>query len=350
MKNVHRTTVSTEKEATKQAKFTDIFIKPIEGAPPKSKLYDEKFILARRIALWHCRDLLPYSCVENIGFKDFWKSLPLHTKLELPTRQTVSISALDDMYGCLKTELIEHLKNIRGNFNIANACIVSLSNALILLFFFILYHTDYVTLSFDSWTDNHKHISYNTYILHYVTQNGKLQSRVLKTSQFEHPHTGERIRDDVLLLIQEYGLESKKIVCVTDGAANMAKAIRLLHFKHIICIAHSTNNLIKDTLKHPDVEKIGKLLEKIRKAQRHLLYRYEELKKMHDKDNQNRLFLLLNEFHEMEQIYDAEIQFGSEIAENNDFSGLKSVSNVRWNCVYLLAKGFLEHSSKFFYS
>lgn len=91
-----------------------------------------------------------------------------------------------------------------------------------------------------------------------------------------------------------------------------------------------------------------------------LIYRQSQLKESDEKDKQAKLFLLIEEISEIEKAVNAELQFGDQIVDNesehaatseNDshqtaFSGLKSLSNVRWSVVYKLAKSFLEHASE----
>lgn len=114
MLHAHRIEVKTDREDNKQKKLTDIFLvsngkKTALVSSANSK--DERFILGRRLVLWLCKDLLPFKCIENKGFQDFWTSFGFD--VTLPTRQTVSISALDDMYKCLKNELL--IKMSAGN-------------------------------------------------------------------------------------------------------------------------------------------------------------------------------------------------------------------------------------------
>lgn len=110
MLHTHRIEVKTEKEEVKQKKLTDIFFSSngdkttSHSSTKTTHSQSERFILGRRIVLWLCKDLLPFKSIENKGFMDFWTSLQFD--MTLPTRQTVSISALDDVYKCLKNELI----------------------------------------------------------------------------------------------------------------------------------------------------------------------------------------------------------------------------------------------------
>lgn len=112
----HGIQVNTEREEVKQRKLTDIFMsangKKSTINQSSGQKNDERFILGRRVTLWLCKDLLPFKSIENRGFRDLWKSLNLD--IDLPSRQTVSVSALDDMYSCMKKELIALLKNSAG--------------------------------------------------------------------------------------------------------------------------------------------------------------------------------------------------------------------------------------------
>lgn len=117
--NVHKINIKTHREESKQKKLTDIFLKNEKEESSTvshqsvTKATDEKFILARRLIVWFCRDLLPFSTVENEGFNDFWNSLKYGTSL--PTRPNVSNNALDDMYKVLKGRLISDLQHSAGN-------------------------------------------------------------------------------------------------------------------------------------------------------------------------------------------------------------------------------------------
>lgn len=113
--NVHKVNVKTHREEVKQQKLTDIFLtKKNDKSSTLAGAKDEKFVLARRLIVWFCRDLLPFSTVENDGFKDFWNSLNFNNT-QLPTRPNVSNNALDDMYKVLKERLIMNLKSSAGN-------------------------------------------------------------------------------------------------------------------------------------------------------------------------------------------------------------------------------------------
>lgn len=211
-------------------------------------------------------------------------------------------------------------------------------------------------MTFDSYCDKVHHRSYNTYTLHQIDDNWKLNSRVLKTSLMESSHTAQNICDDFNRVVDEYKLNNKKIVCVTDSAANMVCACRLIGNHRIPCIAHKSNTLVqKDMFQNASMKPIQQLITKIRAGQKRLIYQFEELKRIRAEDNQNQFALLLNEICELEDVCDAESQYISEdILSNaircvdnnhNDFNGLKALSNIRFGCLYKLSKSYNDNAS-----
>lgn len=111
LSHIHRTDITTERNVEKQRKLTDLFIEKKNNAVTN---VNEKFVFTRRLLVWLCRDLLPFSVVEKVGFLDFFQSLN-RKKTDIPSRATISNMALDDMYKCLKSKLLEHLKETQGN-------------------------------------------------------------------------------------------------------------------------------------------------------------------------------------------------------------------------------------------
>lgn len=258
--------------------------------------------------------------VERIGFKDFGKSL--HRYDELPSRKTVSFDALDDVYSCLKTQLTKILMAApeRGH------------------------------ITFDTWTDSFKKNSYCTFTYHYL-KNWEMCSTVLKTACFNHPHTSKALKEFFESMIKEYGLANKKISISTDGAKNMIRCGTMLNLYRFGCIAHSLNRLIQHDLldsKDPEIKPINYVISKIRKTQRSLIYRFNELKRLHDKDKNDLLLLMLDEFNDLERTWDCEMQFCDLLneTENENFDKLTSISRIRWTCLQKTMKCHLAHQRK----
>lgn len=127
---------------TSQRKLTDLFFNPTKKRKASN---DEtqtqlQYIFNRQIALWMCRDLLPFSTVTKEGFKDFCFSIKHTPNLALPCRSTISISALDDLYDCFMKRFIAVLDSA----------------------------PEHGTITFDCWTDSAKRTAYVTYTYHYM--------------------------------------------------------------------------------------------------------------------------------------------------------------------------------------
>lgn len=204
-------------------------------------------------------------------------------------------------------------------------------------------------MAFDSYTEKHRHRSFNTYTHHFINDDWRLDSRVLKTSLFGGSHTGQNL--DFNRMVADFGLQNKKIVCITDSASNMVLACRLIGNNRIPCIAHKANSLIqKDFMADDSSQIIRDLLSKVRKGQKKLLYRHEELKSLRNEDNQHTLGLFFNEIADIEQAIEAENQFVDADYDftqlENNFTGMKAINNIRWNCIHKFAKCYSDNSGE----
>lgn len=255
-----------------QRKLTDIFLssgkkrKSIDGTSQTKA--NQQYIFNRQIALWLCRDLLPFNTVETEGFREFWHTMKHTPDLPLPCRATVALSALDDLYDCFKKKLTDILATT----------------------------TDHATITFDCWTDSAKRTAYITYTYHYMND-WKIQTAVLKTAMLAKPHTGERLRENFEEMLEEYDLTNKKISVVTDGGSNIVKACKSMKILRFGCIGHIIHNTItRDLMKNTSVQVIIDLVAHIRQIQRKLLYKNAELRKIYNDEQQSRMWTLLEDF------------------------------------------------------
>lgn len=291
----------------------------------------DQFLLNRRICLWLCRDILPFSTIENIGFKDFWQATS-GRDTHLPSRSTMSREALDDVYICMKKRLIDNLKEAPKHGVIA----------------------------FDAWTDRFRKHSYCTFTYHYMYE-WSMKSIILKTSRFDHPHTGESLKNFFQSTVNEYSLHGKNLLGISDGGSNVIKCLELLHIQRLGCMAHSCNRLIvHDLMKNEKMSPFEEILDKLRKSQRKLTFKYTELKEKAENDQQTKLFLMLEELCNIYEISKKEEQFVDDVDflqlelefsnaledTHNNFRGLHSSNPVRWNCLHNTIECHIRHQSK----
>lgn len=291
----------------------------------------DQFIINRRICLWLCRDLLPFSLIENIGFKDFWHGTTGRDAY-LPSRSTVSREALDDVYSCMKMRLVNSLEKAPKHGVIA----------------------------FDAWTDRFRKHSYCTFTYHFMSE-WSMNSIILKTSRFDHPHTGQSLKDFLVLTVNEYSINEKYLIGISDGGSNVIKCLELLHIQRIGCMAHSCNRLIvHDLMNNEKMSPFRNILDKLKKGQRKLCFKYTELKQKAENDRQMKLLLMLEELCNMyevsikeEQFVDdadflqLEMEFSNELEDtSNSFRGLYSSNPIRWSCLYNTIECHLKNQSK----
>lgn len=138
-------------------------------------------------------------------------------------------------------------------------------------------------------------MSYTYHFMHDWT----IQTAVLKTSMLAKPHTAERLQENFEEMIREHNLSDKKITVVTDGGSNITKACKLMKIDRFGCIGHIVHNVItRDLMKNSSVQILNDLMAHIRQIQRKLTYKHSELEKIHDAEQQRKMWAVLKDFKE----------------------------------------------------
>lgn len=157
-----------------------------------------------------CKDNQPLSIVEDKGFWHLMKTASPH--FVMPSRRTISRNIFD-MYDAMKEIVINKLKNIQ-----------------------------HFTITTDIWTDIQTR-SYIGVTIHFV-EDFQLNAALLGVYELDQRHTAEYIAEKLLEVCTVWNISKQNIVVVvTDGAANMLKAIDLSYGKkqHVLCFAHTLN-------------------------------------------------------------------------------------------------------------
>lgn len=138
---------------------------------------------------------LPVSIVDNEHFRKFLSDIDC--KDSPPCRQTVTNSNIPQAASEKKTSLHMYLESV-----------------------------NHVTLTADVWTDRRQHsflgVTVHTFI------NKHPASYLLAFRHFDGSHTGQRIADEMDMIINEFSLQGKVRYIVTDNASNMKKAMCIL--------------------------------------------------------------------------------------------------------------------------
>lgn len=187
--------------------------------------------ITEAIAKFICKDLRPYSVVENEGFRHLIKVL--EPNFVMPQRKHLSTKLIPTMYESLKEAI--------------RAKIIS---------------AERVAITCDTWTSVSTQ-SYLTVTCHYIDAEWCLVSHVLETTEVLTSHTAANLADMLSRTIEEWGLSSKTPAVVTDNAANMVRAVEILQLMHVGCFAHTLNLASQAGLKVPAV---SRLLARVRRV------------------------------------------------------------------------------------
>jgi hypothetical protein len=142
---------------------------------------------------------LPLSLVENVHFRHFLRVMdPKYTPV---ARSTLSAKMIPHLVETTKARLSEQLENV-----------------------------SYVSITVDIWTDRRMR-AYFGCTVHFIDHNKMtepiLSSSLLCCERFMGSHTGEKIAEFLLKLVDEYKIKHKIMFVLSDNAANMRKAFRL---------------------------------------------------------------------------------------------------------------------------
>ncbi|KAM9307434.1 E3 SUMO-protein ligase ZBED1-like [Pholidichthys leucotaenia] len=161
------------------------------------------------------KDVQPFSIVDDQGFRAFVRKLDhIYT---LPSKQALK-KMVDDRYEEEKTKAKAQLRSV-----------------------------DAVSLTCDMWTSINMD-SYLAVTCHYVLDSAKLATVLLGVLPFPQDHTAEDIAAAKRSLMVKWSIEGKVKCLVTDAAANMIGAARNLAIRHVVCIAHALNLVVKKSL------------------------------------------------------------------------------------------------------
>ncbi|CAB3374447.1 Hypothetical predicted protein [Cloeon dipterum] len=152
---------------------------------------------------------------------------------------------------------------------------------------------------------------------HYIAES-TIESVTLAARQLNCRHTAEEIYCQLCLIIKDFGLKIKQIVgAVTDGGANMVKAMRMLvgKDKHIVCINHTIHNVVKRSLK--ESKEFSSTFEKLHKLV--TSFKHSTLA--------------------MDKLRNSQEECG--VLPSN-ITYLKRAIKPRWNSEYLSAKSYLD--------
>jgi len=190
-----------------QPKLTE-WLKKVGEQAPASTQYE----FNRDVALFMCRDLVPFHAVEKQGFRDFCEK---NMSFDLPSADTVGKTALVDVYSVIKQKVIATLSDCFSG-----------------------------TLMMDGWTDKYKANPYFAIRMSFV-HNWQFKVATLSIQPVES-HTSRSLMKVVRKVVAEFIPHHNGVLLfnTTDGASNMKLLSKLLGHERIDCSAHCLHLLL----------------------------------------------------------------------------------------------------------
>lgn len=271
LRDKHKIVLENKLTDKSQRKVTDMLLSVASSSPASTqsssnRIDKDRYILARQMCLWFCRDLIPFYEANKVGIHDFfvWAGI-IKADENVPDRKTLANAALNDIYTALLKLIHKYVESAVPNM---------------------------FSISFDFWTDNVKRVSYITYWIHWMSPEFKMEKMCLRVVSFPHPHNGELIKQAFNQLMADFKLTEKRRLAVTDNGSNLIKACKLLELEREPCICHNLHLLVSvDLIKnHPCMQPIRDLIVRMKTIYKKLVYKYEQLKKMNDDDYNRRLY------------------------------------------------------------
>ncbi|KAJ8937235.1 hypothetical protein NQ314_011990 [Rhamnusium bicolor] len=219
----NQVTHSKEKLKMTQSSVTT-FVKRKMGVTHR-KIIDQKLLLL------FTHDYQPFSVVDDYGFKSFVASL--NSSYVLPSRKTISNSLLPAAY----EEVYNRTKNI-------------------------LHDVKSISLTTDSWTSQNSE-SFLAVTAHFLNNNFEFKTCLLECISFPESHTSLNLATGLKKISNEWNIDDKILIVVSDNAVNIKKAIRdELKLKHFGCYAHNLNLIAQYSLKliTPILEKVNNIV------------------------------------------------------------------------------------------
>lgn len=191
---------SGRKKVTQQLSIAQAFSK---GTPYDKK--SQRWIdITHSIAVFLCKDMVPFQTVERSGFLDMVNTLD--QRYVVPSRKYFSEVEIPKLHAEVRSQVEKELCDIQ----------------------------QYATTT-DLWSSRTMD-SYISLTIHFIDDEWKLCSKCLQTSYFPEDHTGEFISQGLREALESWGLDEEGMVCITtDNGANVVKAVELNDWTRLQC-------------------------------------------------------------------------------------------------------------------
>ena len=115
----------------------------------------------------------------------------------------------------------------------------------------------------DIWTSRATE-AYMTITAHYISNEWKIESNVLCTSEMTERHTGTNIASRIQEVLEVWNIQASHVsAVVTDNASNMTAAFYSLECGHLPCFAHTLQLAVNKGLDANSLDQLSSLARKL---------------------------------------------------------------------------------------
>ena len=107
--------------------------------------------------------------------------------------------------------------------------------------------SSFVCIATDIWTSASTS-SFLTVTAHFLNEDYALKCYVLVTLELTANHTGGYLATVLKDVFEKWGIMSKLVAVITDGAPNIKSVVNILGVAHLPCIAHLLNLVVQHAL------------------------------------------------------------------------------------------------------
>ena len=161
-------------------------------------------------------DIQPYSIAEDDGFKSLMSLL--EPRYVLPSRKYFTEKVIPEMYDAVM---------VRVQVDVDEA--------------------KFISFTADTWTAQSTTTSFMSLTAQWIDDNFTRKSAVLHCEKFDGQHTGIRLADALLAMMQKWKIDKERVhVVLRDGAANIVKGMCDADLPSISCFAHTLQLALND--------------------------------------------------------------------------------------------------------
>ncbi|XP_047106376.1 uncharacterized protein LOC124775586 [Schistocerca piceifrons] len=105
-----------------------------------------------------------------------------------------------------------------------------------------------LSLSTDGWTSRNNE-SYIAIVAHFIDKEAKLQSALLGCINYKERHTSQNLCNFMIDVMTDWHISHKVAAIVSDNAANILSAVRLVEWRSVSSFAQSLNLVVQEATK-----------------------------------------------------------------------------------------------------